>query len=205
MDEVKEPAKTGRPTDYTKELVDEICSRLAMGESMRTVCKDDKMPALTTVFRWLREKPEFKSQYDLAKRESADAMSEEILDIADNGVNDWMETHYGKDGDEVGWRLNGEALGRSRLRVDTRKWYMSKIMPKKYGDKVDVTTNGKDLPTPILGIVPNAIPSDNSDTESDGDEVPHQGDSGGDIGIENGVDRPLLDSLGAVGQEPNAN
>lgn len=81
--------KNGRPSKYTKELADAICERLAMGESMRTVCIGETMPAMSTIFKWLRENDKFSEQYARAKQESADAMAEEILDIADNGTNDW--------------------------------------------------------------------------------------------------------------------
>lgn len=130
----------GRPTTYSQKLADEICEQLALGDSLRTVCKEDKMPSLATIFNWFRKYPEFLEQYARAKQESADFMAEEILDISDNGVNDWMEKHYGE---ETTWVTNGEALQRSRLRVDTRKWLMSKMKPKKYGEKMDVTSDGK--------------------------------------------------------------
>lgn len=123
-------ARRGAPT---VELSDVICERLANGESMRSVCRDDTTPAMTTVFRWLRENESFKQQYDIAVEERTEAMAEDILDIADNGTNDWMAHNAG---DDEGYKLNGEALQRSRLRVDTRKWHMSKMKPKKYGDKI---------------------------------------------------------------------
>lgn len=132
----KTPRKTGRPSIYTQELADSICAELANGTSMRTVCKRDDMPSMDCVFRWLREKPEFNEQYVKAKQESADALVEEMMDIADNGENDWMVRH-GKDGEES-WVVNGEHVQRSRLRLDTRKWIASKLKPKKYGDKLDM-------------------------------------------------------------------
>lgn len=138
----------GRPSEYTQEIADKICEGVTLGDSIRTVCKPDHMPAISTFYRWLREHDEFQKQYARACEERTEAMSEDILDIADNGSNDWMEVQYG---DREFWKLNGEALQRSRLRVDTRKWLMAKMKPKKYGDKIDMTTNGKDLPTPILG------------------------------------------------------
>lgn len=133
----------GRPTKYTKELADTICELLAMGDSMRTISKDESMPAMSTLFKWLREHQEFSEQYAKAKLESIDAMAEELLDIADNGANDYME-RQNSDGStyEV---YNGDAVQRSRLRVDTRKWLMSKMKPKKYGDKLDVTSAGERL------------------------------------------------------------
>jgi len=64
-----------------------------------------------------------------------------MLDIADDGRNDWMERH-GKE--DAGWQANGENIQRSRVRIDTRKWLASKLKPKKYGDKVDLTHGGPD-------------------------------------------------------------
>lgn len=98
------------------------------------------MPDKTTVFKWLRERPEFLAQYARAKEESADALADEMLDIADDGSNDWMELHHREN---VGWVENGEAMQRSRLRVDTRKWIASKLKPKKYGEKLDLNAEVK--------------------------------------------------------------
>ena len=131
----------GRPSDYTQEMADRICERLAEGISLRSVCLDEEMPCKSTVFKWLREIPGFSDQYARAKEESADAFVEDMLDIADDGRNDWME-QLDKDGDAIGWRENGEAISRSRLRVDTRKWIASKLKAKKYGDKQHVEHSG---------------------------------------------------------------
>ncbi len=132
----------GRPSDYTQELADEICSQLAEGVSMRSVCLAEAMPDKSTVFRWIRTIQEFNDQYARAKEESADALVEEMLDIADDGSNDYMEK-LGKDGECIGYQMNGEFVQRSRLRVDTRKWAASKLKPKKYGDKVDHVHSGE--------------------------------------------------------------
>ncbi len=136
--------KTGRPTKYTKALATEFCSRLVDGTSVRTVCLADDMPTTSTIFKWLSEKPEFSDQYAKSKEMASEALAEEIFDISDNGTNDWMEMHD-KDGECIGYKVNGEALQRSRLRVDTRKWYLSKIVPKKYGDKIQTENLNKNL------------------------------------------------------------
>lgn len=140
-----------RPTIFTQNLADNICQELALGKSLRTVCKPEGMPALSTIFNWFRTQPTFLEQYARAKQESADAMADEILDISDNATNDWMEDNYDK-GKTPGYALNGENIQRSKLRVDTRKFLMAKMKPKVYGDKIDMTTNGKDLPTPIIRL-----------------------------------------------------
>lgn len=109
----------GRPTDYTPELADRICALLAEGKSVRTICQADDMPDKSTIFRWLRINEQFSDQYARAKDESTDAIVEDMLDIADRG--------------------NLRDTQRARLRVDTRKWYLSKLKPKKYGDKMQLS------------------------------------------------------------------
>ena len=128
---------TGRPSKYSEKLADEICARLAEGQSVRTVCRDENMPCMSTIFKWLREKEQFSQQYVRAKQEAADALAEEMLDIADDATNDWME-RLGSDGQPLGYQLNGEHVQRSKLRVDTRKWLASKLKPKTYGDRQQV-------------------------------------------------------------------
>ena len=137
-----------RPALYSKELADKVCSRIAEGLSMRSVCEPDDMPATSTLFKWIREIPEFSQQYACATEERTEAMSEDILDISDKSSGDWETRKFGGTEIQV---VNNEAVQRSKLRVDTRKWLMSKMKPKKYGDKIDMTTNGKDIPVPIYG------------------------------------------------------
>ncbi len=124
----------GRPSDYSVEITTAICIRLGLGESLREICADETMPAKSTVMRWLASHAEFRDQYAGAREAQADYYAEEIIEISDDGSNDWMERKNG-DGstDEV---ENKEVLARSRLRVDTRKWLMARMAPKKYGDKV---------------------------------------------------------------------
>jgi hypothetical protein len=147
-DQVLPPKKPspGRPTDYTQELADIICEKLAMGKSLRTALLEENMPGMATVFRWLRENTEFREQYARAKEEGADAMADEILDIADDGSNDW-ETRTNKRGEEYEV-VNKEVVMRSRLRIDTRRWLMSKMKPKKYGEKLDLTSGGDKINNP---------------------------------------------------------
>lgn len=129
--------KIGRPSLFTPEMADLICQRICDGESVRQICRDDHMPHMATVFRWLANDLAFREQYTRAKEAQGEFHAEEILDIADDATNDWM-MREGKDGESLGWALNGEHVQRSRLRVDTRKWLLSKLIPKKYGEKIAV-------------------------------------------------------------------
>jgi hypothetical protein len=133
--------KTGRPSEFTQEVAKAICDRIAGGESLRSICSDDAMPGQTTVFRWLDADEAFREQYTRARDVQADTLFDEMLDIADDGRNDWMERH-GDEGETTGWRENGEAIRRSQLRIEARKWMAGKLKPKKYGDKIDVNHSG---------------------------------------------------------------
>jgi hypothetical protein len=86
--------------------------------------------------RWLASHQEFRDQYAGAREAQADYYAEEIIEISDDATNDWMERQR-TDGstEEV---ENKEVLARSRLRVDTRKWLMARMAPKKYGEKLDI-------------------------------------------------------------------
>lgn len=133
-------AKIGRPSDYSQELADKICEELATGKSLRTVCKGKDMPSMQTVFSWMRKNKDFLDQYARAKEESADALAEEMIDLADDSTL----VITGED------RSDNARVSAMKLRVDTRKWIASKLKPKKYGDKMDVTSDGKAI-VPIYG------------------------------------------------------
>lgn len=127
-----------RPTKYSPKVADMICDRIAEGRSLRSICRDKDMPAKTNVFRWLAADAEFAARYAHARDAQADALVDEMLDIADDGSNDWMEQRD-RDGEVTGWKENGEALKRSAFRVSTRQWIAERLKPKKYGSKVALT------------------------------------------------------------------
>lgn len=150
----------GRHSDFTQQLADQICERIADGESLRSICEEDEMPNKATVFRWLAANKEFCDQYARARETQADSLFDEILAIADDGHNDWM---LRKHGDDERWVENGEVLRRSSLRVDARKWMAGKLRPKKYGDKVTQEHTGPDGgPVAIQQIVRKIIEPSNS-------------------------------------------
>lgn len=127
----------GRPSEFSAEVADRICALLVDGESLRSICGREDMPAASTVFLWLRAHSDFSERYAHAREMQADLAFDEIVEIADDGRNDWMEKHDG------GVALNKEAIQRSALRVDTRKWRMSKLLPKKYGERLDLNHSGE--------------------------------------------------------------
>jgi hypothetical protein len=130
----------GRPTDYSPELASRICAELAAGKSLKSVCDLKGMPSRNSIFTWLGKYPDFLEKYETAKQEAADLLAEEIIEIADDGRNDYMEVQ--QDGGGVAYKFNKEHVQRSRLRVDARKWIAAKLKPKKYGDKVTTELTG---------------------------------------------------------------
>lgn len=139
----------GAPSKYNPEICDKICDAISTSsKSLRTICKELEITTMT-VLRWLSdpEKKEFCLQYARAKQEQADFMVEEIIDIADNCAHDTIivKTKNGIEHEQE----NKEWVNRSRLRIESRKWIASKLKPKKYGDKLDVTSDGEKL-NPII-------------------------------------------------------
>ena len=132
----EERKKMGRPTLYSQELADLICSRVATSTlGLTRLCElHDDLPDKTTIYLWRYKYPDFSNQYAQAKLKQADLLAEECLEIADDATNDWME-NFSDDGDSIGYKLNGEHVQRSRLRIDTRKFLAAKLLPKQYGEK----------------------------------------------------------------------
>jgi hypothetical protein len=131
-------ATEGRPSDFTAALGDMICAEIATSsKSIKTICKAKNMPHPATVMRWLRINESFRDQYTRAKEEQADYLAEEMLEIADD------------DGDDEKAFVGINHIQRDKLKVETRKWIAAKLKPKKYGDKIDVTSDGEKLPTAI--------------------------------------------------------
>jgi hypothetical protein len=140
QDNAKE-LRTGRPSTYSRETAQEICLRIAEGESLRQVCRDQDMPDRSTVYRWLEAEPGFRDQYRRARDMLMDYWAEEIVEIADDTALDTVTklTPQGREYEAV----DHENIQRSKLRVNTRQWLMSKLAPKKYGERVEHEHTGQ--------------------------------------------------------------
>lgn len=116
----------GRPSKFSQELAEKICEQIAHGKSLRAVCAEDDMPSATTVFKWLNENQDFSEQYARARDRQADHYFEEIVEIADSVEADSAD------------------VAKARLQVDARKWTLSKLAPKKYGEKTELDVKSSD-------------------------------------------------------------
>ena len=129
--------KQGRPSAYSLEIAEEICARIAAGESLRAICEDEGMPAHSTVLGWAVDNAHgFFDRYMRAKQMRCLRYADEVIEIADDGVNDTYVDDNGKT------KIDYDNIKRSALRVDARKWLMVKYLPKVFGDKIDLNHSG---------------------------------------------------------------
>ncbi|MFD1121842.1 hypothetical protein ACFQ2T_04955 [Methylophilus flavus] len=147
----------GIPSKFTDELFQTVCERIADGEPLRQICRSEGMPTYKTIYNWIDEdnkllqsndeevrsaSKHLSTRFARAREDGHDAIAEETMQIADDGTNDWME-NKSKEGEIVGWKLNGEHVQRSKLRIETRLKLLAKWNPKKYGDKVELSGPGE--------------------------------------------------------------
>ena len=114
-----------RPSSYTPERGAEICKRLSSGQSLTTICKDASLPARPTVYKWLNSQPEFVDAYARARELYADHVFDGLLDLCDNPA------------------LTPQDVQKAKLQIDTRKWVLARMSPKKYGDRAALELSGE--------------------------------------------------------------
>ena len=117
-----------KPIPFSQEVFDEVCNRLADGRSLRKVCADKDMPGKSAFMDWVKKDEALAEQYARAMELRADYIFEETKDIADTATPETVHV--------------------ARLQVDTRKWYLGKVNPKVYGDRIqteDITQQPRQL------------------------------------------------------------
>lgn len=132
----------GRPSLKTPEVVEAICERLATGEPLAQICRDEGMPAYRTVKDWIDSDPVVSAGIARARDSGEDVLAAECLEIADDSRNDWMDRRA-EEGDEKALQFNGEHVQRSKLRIETRLKLLAKWNPKKFGEKVEQHHTGE--------------------------------------------------------------
>lgn len=138
------PEKRGRKSLYTPEIAEKICEALAEGKSLRSICKDEGMPSEAAVRLWVVDDVNgFAAQYTRARDVGLDCVAEEVFEIADDGAD-----HQ-----------------RDRLKFDARRWYLSKLAPKRYGDKLETTLQGPNggpiqSAQVVMGVKAEDVPED---------------------------------------------
>lgn len=133
-------SNAGRKSTYSKKIAEEICHEIAnSSKSLKSILNSNpEFPYKSVFYRWLEDNPELQDLYARAKEEQIKNMADELLEIADNSAFDLKVTDEGR---EI---VDYENINRSRLRVDTRKWILSKLLPRVYGDKIVNEHTGRD-------------------------------------------------------------
>lgn len=130
----------GRPTTYNSVIADSICDQLALGRSIIQISDDPDYPAESTIYNWLNRFPEFLEKYTRARELQAEHYASEIVALADTPV-EARKTLIRPDGSEE--ITIGDAIERSKLQIEARKWIAMKLLPKKYGERLGLEHSGE--------------------------------------------------------------
>lgn len=142
---------TGRPSTFDQAKADAIIERVAGHESLRAICLDVGVP-LTTFLQWVSDREALSAQYTRAKQMQAELLASEILEISDDGRNDtYVDPQSGEE------RTDHDVIARSKLRVDTRKWILSKMLPKVYGERVQAEVHHTGLSDVLASIAGSSL------------------------------------------------
>lgn len=143
----KKAHKEGGKGLYNDKLAEEFCERMCKGEAPTQICQDPRMPSYPTIIKWtLSDDPKyeaFRVMYEESKRIMWLYHADQMLDLSDNSTNDYMD-RYNKFTEETERVFDNENVQRSKLRIDTRKWLLAKMLPHVFGEKVDVSVGGRD-------------------------------------------------------------
>lgn len=145
--------KGGRPTKFTPVLLDEILEFIRSGESERSIFRREGMPSWSNWCAYKQKHAEFQDQYARAKEIGYEVWEDEIIKIAEDQSRDQIPDGKG------GFKSDNTAVNRDRLRIDTKKWLMSKLASKKYGDKTNVDLSSSDGTMGVVFIGSKEDPS----------------------------------------------
>ena len=137
-----------------KQVIEHLCNEISNGRSMAEVLREDqilrhgerKTPSVFAVIDWLDQSGEFKQSIERAREAGAEKLLGEIVDIADNTTGDVYIDEHGKP------RIDGDCVQRAKLKVYARERYAAKIAPRRFGDKLDLTSAGEKLATPQTNV-----------------------------------------------------
>lgn len=146
---------------YTKDVIqktsEHIFQEIENGKSLREVLRGKNMPSSQTFYKWLNDIEELAKRYARACELRAEILFDEIIEISDHSEED--HTPF----------TGANVVQRDKLRIDARKWVLSKMNPKKYGEKIDLTSDNKPIQQniSILNIDPLAIDETSDDSTSE--------------------------------------
>lgn len=149
--------KSPKKLDEVNDKCISICEALSQNNrGLHHHCKDFGISP-KTFYEWMKMSEENGYKYARAREAQADYIFDEIIEIADDNSGDTTVT-------DNGIQENREFTSRSRLRVDARKWIAAKLKPKKYGDKIDVTSDGNELKPVVISLGVGIDPKTDEET-----------------------------------------
>jgi hypothetical protein len=126
---------------YSEALATEICGRISAGEFLILICKEPDMPTVRSVTQWLKQHADFKALHDEAVSDRLNIFEDELVTIADDGLNDIKTITKGNKVTKV---LDGEVISRAKLRVDVRKAHLKAYRPERWGEQSTLNVNNND-------------------------------------------------------------
>lgn len=139
-----------RPKNWDLVTAKLFCQKVAEGQllvkAMHEMVEEKHIPTINWINKWKGGYDFFRAMLDLAKQERTEAFFEEIVEIADDATDDAVMGANGP-------MINGKAIRRAELMINTRKFVMAKSNPTRYGDKTQMEITGKDG----KDLVPTAI------------------------------------------------
>jgi hypothetical protein len=153
----------GRPSSYSEVIATEICEQLAKGRSLIQITQASDFPDSSTVYRWLEKNEEFRDKYARARDLQAEHYASQIVELADTPVEARKVVIKADGSEEI---TIGDAVDRTRLQIDARKWYASKLAPKKYGDFARNEISGPDGGPVQASVTIEFVGTSNSEPQS---------------------------------------
>ena len=148
MTKTKKP--NGRPTIFTETLAAKICQRIADGESIRAICSDPDMPSTTAVFRWIAsgKYDGFRQLYEASMQIRLETLGDGLIELADAPIER-----------NAAGAIDSAAVQMRRLQIETRRWILSKLLPRKYGDRMGLHHQGEGFNLTVVTGVPESFAS----------------------------------------------
>lgn len=139
--------------DYTQELGEDLCGHLANGGKVNEWCRAHNLDA-AMIWRWEQRHPEFRQALARAREAQAFYWANEIVELADDSTDDWMEVNRGTvDKPRMVTLFNRDHYERVRTKIQTRQWLMAKYSPKLFGEKIEVEQTGAPGRRDLEGLI----------------------------------------------------
>ena len=142
-------SKGGRPSKYSPELIDEICERLCNGEPLAQICRDEHMPDASTVWDWQKAREDVSQAIARARELGEDVIAADVLNIVDAEPERVATMH--------GTAIDSADVANRKMRAEYRLKLLAKWNPKRWGDKVDVTSGDKPIEGNTIHITREVI------------------------------------------------